>query len=348
MSLKTLVNAPRFAELTPEEQKRAIVSMEPRAAQLPPEDYGKLVSGLQKTTWDNVKESVSMVPTAFSAVKSKIAIPPLLNPKLYVDTLKGVGKIGMALSTPIDTAKTIATETIPDMAKLAAGTIQKFSPPGVEESMKLPDYKAYPEALGNYFKSRWWGTDNALKTINDDPLGAILDASLLLPGAGKIKDTGIMKSIGGRLEKSAEAVGNKFLAGPDFNTAIKSAKKYGKPTPGDNLMKHPLGLTKESVAANSEARINELENQIQAMIRDTSEKAKASVVPTAPPTVDPNVLPSGGNIQRFAEPKVGTIPSYVPEELNLTTVGKRPGLFNPEDPAILEQQTKYVNQARRE
>ena len=60
MSLKSLINDPQFKELPPEEQKRAVVALEPEAAKLPESEYQRFTSALQTGT---VQQAAGEVPT---------------------------------------------------------------------------------------------------------------------------------------------------------------------------------------------------------------------------------------------------------------------------------------------
>lgn len=89
-----------------------------------------------------------------------------------------VGGIGSALLSPIQTAKNIG--------KTAIGAAQLLDP-GEQ------GYEQYARNVSDFYKQRYGGLKNIGETLYNDPVGAALDVSAVLGGAGAVaKDAGTL------------------------------------------------------------------------------------------------------------------------------------------------------------
>ena len=360
--LKELTNDPRFIKLSPEEQRKVVSTLEPRTAQLNPEDYSRFMTSIQPKSPSYSNTAKAVIPYVANEFIGK----PVTN--FLPSAGKNAMEIGKALTVELPS-------TISGAAKLAAGTIQKALPDEVEGIIP-GDLKKYPDAVIEHMKGRWGSVENAVKTIQEDPAGAILDASLLLPilnvgKAGRLGKVAETVSIAekGALGKLGTAVGNKFLRTPTVDLA--QSRKFGAKTAGEEVISRPLGLTKEDIVVNSEKIIDRLEDQIQSRIAEATSKARqrstgqTDVVGTPRLEYKPGATtkierPSGvtEDIPRFSEssdkvpPDVSRVGGgsmiYNPEELNMITAGKKPGLFNPNDPITMAKEATNTKLAQKE
>ena len=100
MSLKTLVNDVRFSTLSPGDQRKAVQSVEPRAAQLGEEDYGKFVSSLRvsQPAITQPAQAPAQVQSAASRVLNltkSAATLPISFPRVQFNTAQNILKTGI-------------------------------------------------------------------------------------------------------------------------------------------------------------------------------------------------------------------------------------------------------------
>ncbi len=147
------------------------------------------------------KSGVSAIKDIGSAVVN------VLNPDMEKNTLANLGKLGV------------------DTAKLVAGDPSELN----RASQVL-----------SFYKQRYGGFDNVGETIYNDPVGFLLDASVVLGGAGAVvkgvgtagKVSGLTKA-GTALTKAASFTDPFSLAGKGAKAGVSSALKKG----GSNLEK---------------------------------------------------------------------------------------------------------------
>lgn len=132
---------------------------------------------------DGVGNSGGFDPKAYLAKKqttSDVAAPSVSEEGFSVGKMvRNIPKSGMefvggikdAVMNPIDTAK--------GLGKIGLGTVQKVIP-GEQ------GYEPYADAAGNFFKERYGGIENIKRTIENDPVGALADASTVVSGAGGV------------------------------------------------------------------------------------------------------------------------------------------------------------------
>lgn len=152
---------------------------------------------------------------------------------------------------------------------------------------------------------------------------------------------------------------------PSTTAEIRHSVRTGRKDVADLVIERPqLGSNRGEILKNSISGIEEKENAIQKVLEKSAKSGPAEIkVPRAKAGESefealknklqkPLELPSGKPIARYSEPKVGTIPGYEPEELNLTTKGKKftkgesRGLFNQESPEIESKQIQYLKDQR--
>lgn len=122
---------------------------------------------------------------------------------------------------PIDTAKGLQT--------VAQGMVEKVIPkPDAPAGMEWgkTDNEQAVDAVGKYFTDRYGSTENFLKTVQDDPVGAAFDVSGLLTmgGTTAAKAGGKIGAIGKAVETAGKAV-------DPVNVAINTVKNVGRIIP---------------------------------------------------------------------------------------------------------------------
>ena len=103
-----------------------------------------------------------------------------------------LGGIAGAVAHPIRTVKALAG--------VGAGAVEKFIPGRQAE-------EKYVDALFDVYKERYGGVDNALQTIETDPIGVLADLSIVLTGGGAIAGKiGAVSKVGQTVSKVGQAI----------------------------------------------------------------------------------------------------------------------------------------------
>lgn len=160
-----------FSTLTPEEQQRVV-------SQLSDEELSAI---------SNPKKEA--VPSALS-VLSELPITPLpfrMLPNVPSGAMNVIGGFANIIRHPVNTlsdAQTLisgAAQKIPGVSEgldYARARLPEGLPIGTREDIKMAD------AFGNLQKERYGGAENIKNTMVQDPVGFLMDASLLASGAG--------------------------------------------------------------------------------------------------------------------------------------------------------------------
>lgn len=124
------------------------------------------------------------------------------------DIIKNAPGSAVELGKNIYTAVTHPIETAKTVGKTALGGVEKLIPgeQGHEE---------YANAIGNMFAERYGGMDNLRKTMTQDPIGFLADASTLLSGVGALPKMGAVAEAGRAIEPTG--------------AIARGAAKVGKP-----------------------------------------------------------------------------------------------------------------------
>jgi hypothetical protein len=144
----------------------------------------------------------------------KTQAPPAQGPSFLDNAVTSAknfgGNVLQAVVHPLDTADSLA--------KLGAGVAQKYLPrsitsPWMKPDEPVPDYTAYPDALGTHYKNRYGSVDAIKNTLYTDPVGAAADAATvltpagrLMAGAGELSNLSRVAQIGRGIETVGNAV----------------------------------------------------------------------------------------------------------------------------------------------
>jgi len=123
-----------------------------------------------------------------------------------------LGDAAQSLMHPID--------TVTNMGKLAVGTMGNAAEviaPG--NSLNIP-YKEHSMAFGDYFRNKYGGLDNILRSVYEDPVGVAADLSTLLTlgggGAGVVsnsaKTAGALATAGKAMSAAGKTIDPAVLA----------------------------------------------------------------------------------------------------------------------------------------
>jgi len=169
--------------------------------------------------------------------------------------LSNVGAIGSAILHPID--------TVGNVAKTSIGALQLLRP-GEQ------GYEPYARNVGNFYKQRYGGLSNIGNTLYNDPVGAALDASVVLGGAGAVtKGVGEAAKIG-ELGKIGEGLSTASRMVDPFQLAGRGVSEtVGRTVPkasqtllkrSENILTQGMGNPKalEKVKGVSPVTMNEL------------------------------------------------------------------------------------------
>ena len=143
------------------------------------------------------------------------------------------GDIGRAVTSPIETLKSIG--------KLGGGLAVKGAKAINPEADYLPELTAmerYPEAMKDFYKQRYGGSENIKQTLAEDPAGLVSDlATALSLGGGAISKVGQASKIG-QAGRAIAKVGNVI---EPINVAGKAVGLIGKGA--GKILKGGLGIT---------------------------------------------------------------------------------------------------------
>lgn len=132
-------------------------------------------------------EMLSNVPSSAKAFAGNIW-DAITNPK---QTLEGVGALGAGTAQ-------LANDQIPGAAiPFTAGSLL-----GLPIDSPQQDYRGAPNALAGAYKDRYGSVDQALNTLEGDPVGAMADASILASPAAKVAGALNPLSIPGKVVKA--------------------------------------------------------------------------------------------------------------------------------------------------
>ncbi len=151
------------------------------------------------------------------------------------------GSIFSAIGHPIQTVKAIG--------KLGTGAIQKLIP-GEQGN------EQYADAIGNFYKERYGGWENAKKTLLEDPVGFASDASIFLTGGGAMATKlGQLKSIS-RLARAGKVI---TTAGKTVDPLTAATNLIGKglklATQGKKIAPFAKTLDQPVIKASMEAGV---------------------------------------------------------------------------------------------
>lgn len=171
--------------------------------------------------------SAPQAPQAPQVPQQPQVTPPAPQSNFGANLINSAINTGKAIVSPI----LHPIETAKNLGKLAIGTGELLIPG--EQGME-----AYPKAVGEFYKQRYGGLENIKKTLYEDPVGAALDASVILGGAGGLLGkAGEVSKIGaltkaGELAKVAGEVVDPLravskLASPATSRILPSLEKVG-------------------------------------------------------------------------------------------------------------------------
>jgi hypothetical protein len=147
------------------------------------------------------------------------------------------GKFAKSVISPF----THPVETARGLGKLAGGTAQMLIPG------EQGDLEEYPRAVGQYYKERYGGGEEAKRSLIEDPVGVAADASTVLTGGGGIaaKVPGIIGKAGTVASKAGGLLNPVSVAALPLKGAKVAAQAVGLPEAlMGGVMKLPTGTWK--------------------------------------------------------------------------------------------------------
>ncbi len=191
----------------------------------------------------------------------------------------GEGIYGM-VRHPIESAKAIG--------KTAIGGAQLLGDVVIPESARLiqpEDYRPHARTMGKFFSERYGGAENIKKTISEDPVGTLVDASALMTGGGTLAaKTGIqagatVAKAGQMLEPiSAATKAARLIPAKVPQKMYESAAKFSTTfTPKERTRLAQTALEYEIMPTykgveKAQAAISELNTRIDDMINSISQR----------------------------------------------------------------------------
>lgn len=163
-------------------------------------------------------------------------------------TLGVVKNVAKAIWSPLDTGEAAL--------KTVVGGILTNAPPEVADWFskngdpeKVKQLIGMADAVGGVYKEKYGSFAKALKAFHDDPAGVILDASMLLGGAGSVA------RLGGRAAGATEGGGAAAGALNKTANALDTAASYTNPlTPVVKTATFGLNLGRNALAAAKDPR----------------------------------------------------------------------------------------------
>jgi hypothetical protein len=191
-----------------------------------------------------------------------------------LETIKNVpgsaGRYVMDLITPILSP----IETGKNLFDLAYGAAQKLIPETIQqellaEGVTVEDKTAYPEAVGKFFVDRYGSVDDFKRTVQEDPIGALTDISILLTGGGaavgKVGKTS-------KIAQAGKATNTLGKAIDPFSIITNSAKyAVGKAVPKAVPRKLYESATKLRPSIDKKTRTNMVETGLREGLMPTTE-----------------------------------------------------------------------------
>lgn len=140
-------------------------------------------------------------------------------------TIANIPSSGFNLAKNLYSSLRHPVETVKAVGQTALGGIQKLIPGEQKSEQKF-------DAVANFFKDRYGGTDKVLKTIQEDPVGFALDVSTiftgagaLLKGAGTVSKASSLTKLGQTASKIGKTVEPISLATKGIGTIAKPLAK---------------------------------------------------------------------------------------------------------------------------
>ena len=175
-------------------------------------------SGTPLESQDNndfsVTETISNIPSSTGQFVMD-TIQPILNP---IDTVKHLGNLvaGLNKKTVDSAMKNDGPISTINQMGLAMNPIAAFAE-YLRQSTGGEDKAVYVDAVTKYADDRYGGADNFLKTLQEDPVGVIADASMILTGAGATSRIPTLTKAGKYIDP--------------INTAVNAVRVAGKAIP---------------------------------------------------------------------------------------------------------------------
>lgn len=156
------------------------------------------------------------------------------NPNMEKNTIANLGKTSLGLMQKLDPTKN---------NQIIRGLAQKIPVIGKPLANRLTNQESRANALGDFYKNRYGGVENIKKTLYEDPVGVVLDASTLISGAGALtKGAGIVGKSSG-LTKTGT---NIIRAGEAIDPFVGMSKLAGKVTrPAVGRISKTTGLNED-------------------------------------------------------------------------------------------------------
>lgn len=204
--LKGLVNDPSFQTLSPDEQKKAVVGVEPDAGKLGDGEYQIFVNSLRQKT-----PAPTENPADFSLSKTVQNVPS--------SAMNLAKNLGTAITHPVTTA-------MQGVVRPIAGAIENI--PGIPNALKNPEDLQSASSMKDFFVKRYGSIDAAKQTLQNDPVGFAADISGVLGGVGGIASkAGELGDIAGLSKAGAVASKVGEVVNP-INATMELAKGAGQ------------------------------------------------------------------------------------------------------------------------
>ena len=175
-------------------------------------------------------------------------IAGMVNPDVDKNTLYGMARVAQGGLQKLD----------PTKDKVIANAIGDLTPMGIARKVDKTrgvstDYTPQADAVGNFYKDRYGGVENIKKTLYEDPVGAGLDASVVLGGAGALTGSSKLAKLSKLVDpvrlagKGASAVGTRIA--PKISKVLsKASEAYATSGLGNPMkVKDIQGITGKTV-----------------------------------------------------------------------------------------------------
>lgn len=192
------------------------------------DEFLKLAPEQQQSTVDEIASKLPKKSPEESRPWSDVAISAVEH--IPSSAWEAGKNIVQPILHPIDTATSIKN--------IGQGVLEKTGAMSGDEHVK------YADAVGEFIKDRYGGMENFKKTLSEDPVGVLMDASMVLTGGGAIAARA--PGIAGKVGEVASTVGRAT------DPLMMAGKGAGKAAEGLRSLKGPASM--EDRAADVVAR----------------------------------------------------------------------------------------------
>lgn len=185
----------------------------------------------------SIGETVSNIPASAAQFGENIA-QPFIHP---VNTAKSLVNLASGV---VDKGADVLTKALPEDFVRAGNKLNNWLADNGVPLKRLPEEpsqldfpnKKYAEQMGEFIKSRYGSVDNFKRTVMNDPVGVLADASAAISGGGALLGSGKLAKLGAATEpfnivKNAGKVALKGIPGKIPQKLYASAAKFSTTIP---------------------------------------------------------------------------------------------------------------------